>query len=151
MTTTLQQMKGIEEKREKARILKILSKLKETARRVQEDKERCSIYLAEVCKDAKEQKQVIDWINSLDDVALSDEDKAALRDDLKASLLQEKKTIERRMDEKPEQYFGNIGTMTSATTNGTMATFAANSGNSLSNLAVGNYVVSNAASNLSIA
>ncbi len=147
MTTTLQQMKGIEDKREKARILKVLSRLKEIARRVQEDKERCTLYLQEVCKDVKEQKQVIDWINSLDDVALSEEAKADLQDEIKQSLVKEKKEIERKMDEKPETYWT---TGLNALTSGTVATSNLANYASTQGVSLGQYTVSSAQSGFSI-
>ena len=63
-----ERMKKIEEAKKKRATARILTKVKELAQQVQENKLLCELYLEQVIADPKEQKQIIDWINELDDV-----------------------------------------------------------------------------------
>lgn len=145
--STFEKMKGIEEKKNKAQILRILTALKDNARMVQENKEMCNLYLEEVCKDEKEKKQIIDWINSLEDVKLSEDRTKDLREQVRENIKKEKAKIDRQFDDKPELAYATQGT--AYLSSNALSSYPVNAITS-SPFSIGTYTVSNTASGLAM-
>lgn len=149
--STFEKMKGIEEKKNKAQILRILTALKDNARMVQENKEMCNLYLEEVCKDEKEKKQIIDWINSLDDVKLSEDRTKDLREQVKENIKKEKAKIDRQFDETPELIYSNYTAGTGAISSRTgLLSGTTCTNNTAAVCTVGGYSLSNNANSLAL-
>lgn len=120
-TTAFDHLKKIEEVKKKQLMAKILTKIKELAKDIQENKELCNLYLDEISTDEKEKKQIIDWINNLSDVKPDDERMAELRDKAKGKFKEDKKTIEREVETKywpNAQTFANVATLGGTYTGG---------------------------------
>lgn len=106
-TDVLDQIKA-QEKRIKARLLlKQIIVLKKLARDILEAKERTNLILEDVGVKEEDAKRIIDFINSHDDVQLSDQDKIELKDEIKS------KGKEKRQDiQKEEEKHVNEGVIT---------------------------------------
>lgn len=89
------------EKITKAQLLrKAVKKIKEYAREIVELKEKTLIELEEIGIAESEIKKVIDFVNSLPDVQLTDNDKKELRDEVKKSVKEERSDVEKEVEKK---------------------------------------------------
>lgn len=100
----LDDLKKIEEQKKKKLLVKSLNKLKEKAKEVLTLKEETNVILNSLWLSTKEQKQIIDWINSLDDVQLSDNDKKEIADEIKEDMKEDKETIAKKTEEIRDKY-----------------------------------------------
>ena len=89
------------EKITKAQLLrKAIKKIKDYAREIVELKEKTQIELEEIGIKDEDIKRVIDFVNSLPDVQLTENDKKDLRDSVKKSVQSEKKDVEKEIEDK---------------------------------------------------
>lgn len=112
--SVLDDLKKIEEQKKKKLLIKSLNKLKEKAREVMTIKEETNAILNNLWLSTKEQKQIIDWINSLDDVQLSDDDRKEIAEEMKEEMKEEKEII----NKKTEEIWGSNPFIWSVTTAG---------------------------------
>ena len=112
--SVLDDLKKIEEQKKKNLLIKSLNKLKEKAREVMTIKEETNAILNNLWLSTKEQKQIIDWINSLDDVQLSNDDRKEIADEMKEEMKEEKEVI----NKKTEEIWGSNPFIWSVTTTG---------------------------------
>jgi hypothetical protein len=143
--SALDQMKDVEEKKKKYRLLKVVSMLKTAAKNVQEWKEICNVYLNDISEDEKEKKQIIDWINSLDDVQITDDRKQQIKNDEMKKINTEKKKVDEQLEQKPDSWMINA-----SSTNGINNHVTLGTATTSATLGIGNYTVSNAVSGLSV-
>jgi len=96
----LDEVKKIE-KITKAQLLrKAVRKIKNYAREILELKEKTLIELEEIDIAKGEIKKVIDFVNSLPDVQLTENDKKELRDEVKKSVKEERSDVEKEVEKK---------------------------------------------------
>ena len=89
------------EKITKAQLLrKAIKKIKDYAREIVELKEKTEIELEEIGIKSEDIKRVIDFVNSLPDVQLTDNDKKELRNQVKKSVQSERKGVEKEIEDK---------------------------------------------------
>ena len=100
----LDQLKKIEESKQKMLLVKMLGYLKEQARNVFKFKYITEKVLEELKVNATDKKAIIDWINSLPDVGLSEEDKKEVDKDIKKFMTEEKEEVEEEIKENPYKY-----------------------------------------------
>lgn len=106
--TVLDQVKQIE-KRNKARLLiKTLTQLKKFARDIYIMKEKTNLLLDNIGVSEKDSKAIIDFINSLPEVQLSEENKKDLKEDIKEEIVDKRKEIEREVEKDPMLQYMNL-------------------------------------------
>ena len=81
-------------------LIKMLDELKVMAHQVFEYKEKCHILLAEIGVPEADAKRVIDFINNLSSVQLSDADKEEIRKWAKKEVQMERQSVTKRLEEK---------------------------------------------------
>lgn len=111
----LDEVKTIEKMTKRYLIIKTLGSLKKKARQVLEMKEECTFTLAELGIDEKDVKRIIDFVNNLPEVQMTDEDRKELKERCRRILKDEKEKIEKKMDEgKPLiSFYGDSGLVSS--------------------------------------
>lgn len=116
----LDEVKTIEKMTKRYLIIKTLGSLKKKARQVLEMKEECTFTLAELGIDEKDVKRIIDFVNNLPEVQMTDEDRKELKERCRRILKDEKEKIEKKMDEvKPlipfygDSVYGDSGLVSS--------------------------------------
>lgn len=82
--TTLEQFKQIEAKKKEVLLKRSLKHLKECAEQVLRWKATMNEYLLQLDINTKDQKAIVDWINSL--IELSKDDLEGIKDEVKDSL-----------------------------------------------------------------
>lgn len=102
--TPLEQLKQIEKKQKEMLLNKSLKRLKELCKLVLKTKERVNSIMEILGLPEKDAKGIIDWINSLSDVQLSDDDKKEIRTE-EIDTMQDKKE---EVEEESEKYWRNI-------------------------------------------
>jgi len=102
--STLDNLRDIEDKAQKVSLVKILQMLKKAAKEVQEAKEKCNVFLELATSDKAERKKIIDWINSLSDVALTDAEMDRIGEECEQEVRKAKQSAQKTVTEKPEQF-----------------------------------------------
>jgi len=97
--TPLGSLKELEEVKKKRLLAKLLTSLKEDSKEVMRLKKSCELSLELAGIDKKESKSIIDWINSL--VELTEEDVKDIKMDLKNEQEENKREIEKKIEEAP--------------------------------------------------
>ncbi|UOF79949.1 hypothetical protein [Caudoviricetes sp.] len=101
--STLDNLRDIEDKAQKVSLVKILQMLKESAKEVQEAKEKCNVFLELATSDKAERKKIIDWINSLSDVALTDAEMDSIAEKCEAEVREAKASAQKQIATYPVQ------------------------------------------------
>ena len=117
--TPLEQLKAIEKRQKEILLNKSLKRIKELARLVLEAKERVDHIMGILWLDAKDSKGIIDWVNSLPDVQLTDDDKKDLLEEEKEKMRSKKKEIEKE-DKDAVLNWCTGGSLLSMPTSGTL-------------------------------
>ena len=94
----LDDIKNAEKKIRRASFLKMIPKLKKMATELNIIKAKSKMMLEEVGLDEKDIKRVIDFINQIPSVELSKSELETLRESVKEDISDEKKEIEKQMD-----------------------------------------------------
>lgn len=115
--TTLDRLKKIEKRTQLKALSNVLSEIKRMARDVLILKEEGLIMLEELGLDKKEIKGIIDWINSLKDIQISEEDRKDIKERAKGKVKQEKKEAEQTIKENPYEFLANYVTPAAETEN----------------------------------
>ena len=93
-----------------AALRKMLAEIKKKARQILELKEETTCILEELNVSAEDTKRIIDFVNSLSGVKLSEEDKKDLRQRIKKNIFNEKENISEKLSKKVEDSFiGHLG------------------------------------------
>lgn len=92
--TPLEQLKELQKKQEKLLLVKTLTYLKEQAKKVLKCKALINESLKQLNVKDEDSKAIIDWINSLNDVKLSEDDDIDIEDEVKEMLKDKKKKVE---------------------------------------------------------
>lgn len=108
-------MKKIEEKKKEILLAKQLTKLKKLARMIVESKEETKIILDLLLVNDEDKKKLIDFINSLEEVKLSEDDKKMIKSKVKDVMESKKKEIDEQIEKKIE----NLSSNSSIVNNGT--------------------------------
>jgi hypothetical protein len=96
----------------------VLSTLKEKAHEVLLLKEQTNMLLEAVGVSAEDAKRIIDFVNSLDDVQLSESEKQNLREDTREEVSEVKKKAEKKVNEAPTVMSGSVVPAVLTTTSG---------------------------------
>ena len=102
--TTFDSLKKIEDSRKKRIMAHLLNEIKALAKEVLTNKKLVELYLNELTGDKKEQKQIIDWINSLPDTKLSEDDLREIKKEVEEEVAGEKKKVDKKIEESPFVY-----------------------------------------------
>ena len=89
----LDEVKKVENVVRVAALRKMLAEIKKKARQILELKEETTCILEELNVSAEDTKRIIDFVNSLSGVKLSEKDKKDLRQRIKKNIFNEKKTL----------------------------------------------------------
>lgn len=92
----LDDLKKIDEQVKQKTLARMLTSLKEKAKEIHEIKYYTNKLLSELWINDKDSKAIIDWINSLNDVQLSDEQKKQIDKDIKSEIKDEKVKVEKK-------------------------------------------------------
>jgi dihydroxyacid dehydratase/phosphogluconate dehydratase len=101
--STLDDLRDIEDKAQKVSLVKILQMLKKAAKETQEAKEKCNVFLELATSDKAERKKIIDWINSLSDVALTDAEMDSIAEKCEAEVREAKASAQKQVATYPVQ------------------------------------------------
>lgn len=96
--TTLDGLKEIEKRQQQILLNKSLIRLKKLCKEVLENKERTTVLLQLLGIDNTEAKSIIDRINSLGSVQLTDEEKKDILDEERDEIASSKKKVETEME-----------------------------------------------------
>ena len=99
-------------------LAQVLSTLKAKAHEILELKEKTNALLEAAGVSAEDAKRIIDFVNSLDDVQLSDEEKRKLREDARNEIAGVKKQAEKKVNESPVVTSGYVNVPALTTTAG---------------------------------
>lgn len=94
----LDQLKDIEQKKQKAVLIKALKFLKQKAKEVLAAKYATNEILKQLNISKDDQKAIIDWVNQLQDVKLSDDDETVIEDEVKDFIADKKKKVESELE-----------------------------------------------------
>jgi len=93
------------EKLVKVRTLqKAMSSIKEKARKILELKEETTAILDSLEISSEDSKRIIDFVNSLTEVKLTEDDKKSIRDRVKSTIKDSKETISRKLSDRLEDW-----------------------------------------------
>jgi hypothetical protein len=101
----LDEVKQIERAIRAKALAKMLTTLKEKAHEILELKEYTNAVLEELGVEEADKKRLIDWINSLDQVKLSKNNKESIRDNASKDVHKERKEAEKKI---PDVYSGRL-------------------------------------------
>lgn len=102
----LEEVKRIERAVRAKALAKMLVTLKQKAHEVLELKEYTKAVLEELGVEEGDQKRLIDWINSLDQVKLTKGDKEDIRDEAHDDVTKERQDAEKKMPDSVQQFMG---------------------------------------------
>ena len=122
----LDQLKQVEDKHQKALMVKALQLLKEQAKLVLKSKYATNEILKQLSISDTDQKAIIDWINSLSDVKLNDDDEFDIEEKVKDQLTKKKKEVEKDLQEHPNYFVTTAGCNGLSLTQPTMYTSSIN-------------------------
>ena len=94
----LSQIKEIEAKKKQALLVKKVNELKIIAKKINELKAETEILLEEIGVSKEDGKRVIDFVNELDDVKLTERERETLRTKAKTSVITDRKEIEGELE-----------------------------------------------------
>ena len=106
----LDDVKAAEKKIKRAAFLKLIPKLKEMAKEVNTLKKRAELLLEETGIEEKDRKRVIDFINSLPTVELSESDLKELREGVKEEVHETREKAEKDFDKSLEKFSSAMAT-----------------------------------------
>jgi len=96
----LSEVKKVEKLVKAQLLIKTLSDVKKKAREIVELKEETDAILEEIGLSAEDAKRVIDYVNSLKSVQLSESDKKEIREDTKKTVENMRESAEKKIEEK---------------------------------------------------
>ncbi len=97
----LDQIKAIELATRKKLLLNVLSDLKEKAKQILTLKEESIALLEAISLSEKDQKRVIDYVNNLEEISLTEVEKKEIRTRTKEQMKKEKKEVEKKIQSDP--------------------------------------------------
>jgi uncharacterized protein YoxC len=95
-------------------LLKQLQVIKKLAKEVLITKEKTKMILEDIGLKEEDVKKVIDFVNSLPEVQLSETEIKELKEDVKDEGKKERQTIQKKIEESPLTFTGASGSLTSA-------------------------------------
>lgn len=104
----LDEIKAVDRAIRAQTLARILTQIKEKAKKVLELKEEVNALLEATGLSTEDIKRVIDFVNSLDEVQLTDSEKKEIRTDARSVVKNEKKTAEKKINESPQINFSQI-------------------------------------------
>ena len=98
-------IRKIEARKKQALLAKKVSELKVLAKKINELKVESEYLIDEMGVSKEDAKRVVDFINELDDVKLTDEEKKEIRNKTKQSVATGRKEVEKEIEKFPPQVF----------------------------------------------
>lgn len=105
--TNLDNLKKMNENIQKKTLSKLLINLKKKAKEIYKLKYFTNSLLNECWISEKESKAIIDWINSLWDIQLNEDDKKEIKEEVKQEIKETKKKVEKKFEESYIENFWN--------------------------------------------
>jgi len=129
----LDEIKKVEKITKRNLLLKQLVKIKKLSKEILEDKKKCELLLQEIGIKSDDIKKVIDFVNNLPEVQLSEEDIRELKREIKGKVVEEKKDVEekiiREMERDPALILNTPSSYISTTTASSVDIMGGTTGN----------------------